>query len=179
MLAAIDASRDRPLSRLLFALGVRHVGAHAAQVLARHFRTLDRLLAATEDELAGVHGIGRTTAAALAAFLGEPRNLELLDRLHRAGVNTEEAVERAEQTTLEGLTFVVTGTHTLSRKEITSLIERHGGRVTGSVSRTTDYLVAGESPGSKLDRARELGVRVITEPELLALVSAGGEGAGA
>jgi DNA ligase (NAD+) len=177
LLAAIDVSRTRPLSRLLFALGVRHVGAHAAQVLARHFRTLDRLQEATDADLARVHGIGATTATALAAFLAEPRNRQLLDRLRAAGVTTEEPVERAEQSTLEGLTFVVTGTHSLSRKELTELIERHGGRVTGSVSRTTDYLVAGESPGSKLERARELGVRTITEPELLALAGAGEQGA--
>jgi DNA ligase (NAD+) len=179
LLNAIDASRTRPLSRLLFGLGVRHVGAHAAQVLARHFGTMDRLLAGSEEEFARVHGIGSTTATALAAFLAEPRNRELLARLDAAGVNMTEPVERAEQTTLDGLTFVVTGTHSLSRKQITSLIERHGGRVTGSVSRTTDYLVAGENPGSKLDRARELGVRAITEPELLALVGASGQGAGA
>jgi DNA ligase (NAD+) len=179
LLQAIEASRSRPLSRLLFALGVRHVGVHAAQVLARHFRTLDGLLGTSEAEFANVHGIGGTTAAALAGFLGEGRNRELLDRLRAAGLDLEEPVERAEQRTLEGLTFVVTGMHSLSRKELTSLIERHGGRVTGSVSRTTDYLVAGESPGSKLDRARELGVRAITERELLALVGAGEQGAGA
>ena len=176
---AIAAARNRPLSRLLYALGVRHVGQHAAQVLAREFQTLDALLAATEDEFAAVHGIGRTTAAALATFLAEPRNRALLDRLRAAGVNTEEPVERAEQSTVQGLTFVITGTHARSRKELTSLIERHGGRVTGSVSRTTDFLVAGESPGSKLDRARELGVRTIDERELLALVGAGVEGADA
>jgi len=174
--SAIADSRGRTLSRLLYALGVRHVGAHAAQVLARHCRTLDRLLATGEDEFAAVHGIGRTTAAAVAEFLAEPRNRLLLERLRAAGVNTEEPVERAEQSTLEGLTFVVTGTHTLSRKEITFVIERHGGRVSGSVSRSTDYLVAGENPGSKLERARALGVRVIEERELLALVGAEPEG---
>ena len=179
LVAAIDAARARPLSRLLFALGVRHVGSHAAQVLARHFRTLDALLAATAEDFAAVHGIGRTTAAALAAFLAEPRNRELLDRLRAAGLNLEEGVERAERSALQGLTFVVTGTHTVSRKELTGLIERHGGRVTGSVSRTTDYLLAGESPGSKLERARELGVRTINEQELLALLGASEQGVGA
>ena len=176
---AIEASRARPLSRLLFALGVRHVGEHAAQLLARQFGNLDALLAASAEDFASVHGIGQTTAAALAAFLAEPRNRELLERLQAADVNREEPVERAEQSTLQGLTFVITGTHALSRKELTALIERHGGRVTGSVSRTTDYLVAGENPGSKLDRARELGVKTINERELLALVGASDEGAGA
>lgn len=179
LIAAIDAARERPLSRLLFGLGVRHVGAHAAGVLARHFRTLDALLEAGADDFASVHGIGGTTAAALAAFLAEPRNRELLGRLRAAGVNVEEGVERTERSELLGLTFVVTGTHSLSRKELTGLIERHGGRVTGSVSRTTDYLVAGENPGSKLERARELGVRTIDERELLALLGAGEQGVGA
>jgi DNA ligase (NAD+) len=170
LVAAIDASRALPLSRLLFALGVRHVGQHAAQVLAREFRSIDALLAASAQELAAVHGIGATTASALAAFLAEPRNQALLERLRAAGLTMTEPVERAERTTLAGRTFVVTGTHGMSRKELTSLIERYGGRVSGSVSKSTHYLVAGESPGSKLDRARELGVDVIDEAGLLALI---------
>lgn len=171
LLASIEASKQRPLSRVLYALGARHVGQHAAQILARHFVTMDALLAASEDEFAAVHGIGATTAEALAAFLAEPRNRQLIERLRAAGLTLEEPVERAESASLSGLTFVVTGTHTMSRKEITSFIERHGGRVTGSVSKTTSYLVAGESPGSKLERAKELGVPVLDEPGLLALAA--------
>ncbi|HEU5208594.1 MAG TPA: NAD-dependent DNA ligase LigA [Longimicrobiales bacterium] len=171
LLASIEASRQRPLSNLLFALGIRHVGQHAAQVLAKRFVTMDALATATEEEIAAVHGIGATTAEALAAFLAEPRNRELIARLREAGLRMDEPVERAESTSLAGKTFVVTGTHRLSRKEITGLIERHGGRVTGSVSKATDYLVAGESPGSKLDRAQELGVEVIDEDGLLALAA--------
>jgi DNA ligase (NAD+) len=171
LIAAIAASRSHPLSRLLFALGIRHVGQHAAQVLAREFGTLDRLLAAGVEELVAVHGIGSTTATALAAFLAEPRNQALLDRLRDHGLNTTEPVQRAERTTLAGLTFVVTGTHGMSRKELTSVIERHGGRVAGSVSKNTSYLVAGENPGSKLDRARTLGVTIIDEHGLLALAA--------
>ncbi|HSJ13667.1 MAG TPA: NAD-dependent DNA ligase LigA [Longimicrobiales bacterium] len=171
LLAAIAAARAQPLSRLLFALGIRHVGAHAAQVLARAFRSTDLLLQASEPELAAVHGIGQTTAAAVHAFLHEPHNCALLERLAAAGVNQEEPVERAERTTLQGLTFVITGTHTASRKELSSLIERHGGRVAGSVSGATDYLLAGDSPGSKLGRARELGVRVLDESGLHELIS--------
>jgi DNA ligase (NAD+) len=121
------------------------------------------------ETMAAVHGIGATTAEAVGAFMAEPHNRDLIARLAAAGLNMEEPVERAEHSTLAGRTFVVTGTHGMSRKEITSLIERHGGRVTGSVSRSTDYLVAGDSPGSKLDRAKELGVRIIDEQELLAL----------
>jgi DNA ligase (NAD+) len=170
LLRAIDASRRQPLSRLLFALGIRHVGQHAAQIVARAFEHMDRLLQAELPRIAELHGIGTTTAAALHTFLAEPRNRELIDRLKAAGVRMDEPVEKAEHSTLAGRTFVITGTHTRSRKEITTLIERHGGRVAGSVSRSTDYLVAGESPGSKLDRARELGVKVIDEHELLGMI---------
>jgi DNA ligase (NAD+) len=173
LVESIAASKERPLSRLLFGLGIRHVGVHAAQVLAREFRTMRALMEAEVEALAGVHGIGRTTAEAVGAFMAEPKNRALIERLATAGLQLEEPVERAEHSTLAGRTFVVTGTHGMSRKEITSLIERHGGRVTGGVSRSTDFLVAGESPGSKLDRARELGVRIIDEQELLALAESG------
>lgn len=166
LLAAIDESRQQPLSRLLFALGIRHIGAHAAQVLARHFRSLDRLLAADEQEIAAVHGIGDTTAAAMSAFFEDENNRALLDRLREVGLTLEEPVERAEHASLEGKTFVITGTHPSSRTELTDVVERHGGRVTGGVSRATNYVVAGEHPGSKLDRARELGVTVVDETEL-------------
>ena len=172
LLASIEASMQRPLSHLLYALGIRHVGQHAAQVIAKRFVTMDALAAASEEQIAAVHGIGATTAEALAAFLAEPRNQALIGRLREAGLRMDEPVERADSASLEGKTFVVTGTHRMSRKEITGFIERHGGRVTGSVSKATDYLVAGESPGSKLDRARELGVVVIDEDALVALAAA-------
>jgi DNA ligase (NAD+) len=173
LLQSLATSRERPLSRLLFGLGIRHVGVHAAQVLAREFRTMDALMDAEVAALAAVHGIGATTAEAVGAYMAEPRNRQLIERLAAAGLRMEEPVERAEHSTLAGHTFVVTGTHAMSRKEITSLIERHGGRVTGGVSRSTDFLVAGESPGSKLDRATELGIRIIDEQELLALAASG------
>lgn len=171
LVASIEASKTLPLSRLLFALGIRHVGSSAAQLLARRFETMDGLMAATTDEIAAVHGIGETTAAAVTGFFGESRNRQLIERLREAGLTLSEPVERAERTSLAGLTFVVTGTHSVSRKDMTSFIERHGGRVTGSVSKSTDYVVAGESPGSKLDRANELGVNVIDETALRELAA--------
>lgn len=173
LVQAIATSRERPLSRLLYALGIRHVGVHAAQILAREFGSIDALLSADIAAIAGLHGIGATTAEAVGAFMEEPKNRALIERLRAAGVQMVEPVERAEHSTLAGRTFVITGTHQMNRKEITALIERHGGRVTGSVSRSTDFLVAGESPGSKLDRARELDVKVIDEHELLALAASG------
>jgi DNA ligase (NAD+) len=178
LVEAIGDSRGLPLSRLLFALGIRHVGATAAQLLARRFGTMQALIEAGIEEYAAVHGIGETTAAALGAYLGEPKNRALLERLAAAGVTMAEPIEQEADRPFAELAFVVTGTlPTLSRKEATEFIERRGGRVTGSVSRATNYLVAGESPGSKLDRARELNVPVLDEGELLALATAR-EGAG-
>jgi DNA ligase (NAD+) len=173
LVEAIDNSRALPLSRLLFALGIRHVGATAAQLLARRFLTMDAFLETDAAAFAAVHGIGETTAAALAAYLGEPRNRALLERLAAARLTLSEPIEQEEEQPFAGLTFVVTGTlPTLSRKEAAAFIERRGGRVTGSVSRATNYLVAGESPGSKLERARELNVPILDEAELLALAAA-------
>jgi DNA ligase (NAD+) len=171
LLARIAESKTRPLSRLLFALGIRHVGTHAAQLLARHYGSLQVLVQANADDYATVHGIGGTTAAALAAFMAEPHNQQLLDRLQEAGVNTTEPVEQSGTQSLRGKTFVITGTHPTPRKELVALIERHGGRITGSVSRTTDYVLLGDDAGSKADRARELGVATINETQLHELVT--------
>ena len=168
LLRSIDESRKRPLSRLVYGLGIRHVGQHAAEILAREFHTMDALLAVDVDRLGAVHGIGGTTAEAVVAWFAEPRNRALVEKLRDAGLRMDEPIERAERQPFAGLTFVITGTlPSLSRKDATDLIERHGGRVTGSVSRNTDYLVVGDDAGSKLARARELGVAVLTEPELI------------
>jgi DNA ligase (NAD+) len=173
LLESIEASRTQPLSRLLFALGIRHVGSHAAGLIARHYGSMAALREAGAEEIAALHGIGDTTASALAAFLDEPRNRELLDRLAEAGLTLEEPVVRAESQAFAGLTFVITGTlPTLSRKDAKRFIEERGGRVTGSVSGNTDYLVVGEDPGSKVDRARDLDVPRISEAELQALPEA-------
>jgi DNA ligase (NAD+) len=173
LLRSIEASRSQPLSRLLFALGIRHVGVHAAQLIARANPSMDALLAAGEEQIAAIHGIGTTTAAALAAYLRDPSNRALIERLRQAGVNLTEPVQRAPNQSLAGLTFVVTGTlPTLSRPEAKAFIEERGGRVAGTVSRKTDYLVVGEDPGSKLDRGRELGVPELTEAQLLELAEA-------
>jgi DNA ligase (NAD+) len=173
LVASIEASKDRPLSRLLYALGIRHVGSQAARLIAQKFVTMESLIMATKDDIAAVHGIGSATAEALAGFLDEPRNIALLERLVAAGINMTEPVERAEHVTLNDMTFVITGTHPTSRKELTDFITRHGGRVTGTVSKSTSYLVAGDDPGSKLDRARELSVTVIDEATLLELAATG------
>ncbi len=173
LLDSIEAARQRPLARLLYALGIRHVGTHAAQLIAREFGTMDALLDADAAAIAGIHGIGETTAAALTAFLEEPRNRALIDRLRDAGLNVTEPVQRAERQPFAGLTFVITGTlPRFSRKEAKAFIEERGGRVSGSVSGSTDYIVVGDDPGSKLDRARELDVTVLDEQALRELSDA-------
>jgi DNA ligase (NAD+) len=168
LLGGIAASRDRGLARVLFALGVRHVGAGAAELLARAFGSIDRLLEADANQFAAVHGIGGTTAEALAAYLTEPRNREIVEKLRRAGVRLDEAQAAPAEGPLSGLCVVLTGTlPSLSRKEATQLVENAGGRIAGSVTRKTDLVVAGAEPGSKLDRAQELGIPVLSEEDLL------------
>lgn len=173
LLDGIEGSRQQGLARVLFGLGVRHVGEIAAQTLARHFGTMERLMGASTEEIEAVHTIGHTMAAALHAWMAEPRNQEVVRKLAAAGVKmTEERAEPA-QGPFTGRAFVITGTHpTMSRAQLEEFIQARGGRVTGSVTKKTDYLVVGEDAGSKLAKAQELGVRQLSEAELLALPAA-------
>ncbi len=170
LLAAIERSKRRPLSRLLYALGIRHVGEHIAKVLARQFGSLEALAAVTREELMAVHEIGPQVADSVVNFFASPRNREILARLQAAGVAPPPAARRAGGP-LSGKTFVFTGSlpH-LSRKEAQEMAERLGARAAGSVSKKTDFVVAGEEAGSKLERARELGLTVLDEEGFLALV---------
>jgi len=168
LVQAIAASKERPLSLLLFGLGIRHVGYTVAQLLARRFGSMDALMKATEAGINDVPGIGSAIAEAVVHFFGESRNRELIERLRRAGLQFTEPTAVAEGGPLAGKTYVLTGTlPTLSRADATQLIERAGGRVIGSVSKKTDAVVAGEDPGSKLEKAKALGVEVIGEEELV------------
>jgi DNA ligase (NAD+) len=167
LIAGIDASKERGLARVLFALGVRHVGQAAAELIARAFGTIDRLIGADREEIAAVHGIGETTARALTTYLGEPHNRQVIEKLRQAGVHLYESTAGPSEGSLSGLCFVITGTlPRLSRKEATELIQAAGGRVTGSVTRKTDFVVVGDEAGSKLERARELGIPTLSEQEL-------------
>ncbi len=168
LVQAIQASKQRPLSSLLFALGIRHVGKTVAQVLARRFGTLEALRRASQEEIEHVPGVGPAIAAAVAEFFANPNNRKLVARLERAGLNLAEPHAGPAGGPLAGQTYVLTGTlPTLSRQQATALIERAGGRVSESVSRKTTALVAGADAGSKLAKARELGIEVIDEAELL------------
>jgi len=161
---AIDATRQRSLSRLLYALGIRHVGRHTAEVLARRFRSMEALASATVEELSATPEIGPTIAASVRAFFDEPRNLELIEELREAGLRMEEEAEEEGPRPLEGLTFVLTGgLDSMTREEARAAIEERGGKVAGSVSSRTDYVVVGKDPGSKLEKARQLGVKTLDE----------------
>ncbi|RMF37520.1 MAG: NAD-dependent DNA ligase LigA, partial [Chloroflexi bacterium] len=172
LLAAIEASKDRPLERLLTGLGIRYVGGVVAEILARHFGSVDALAQASQEELEQIEGIGPRIAQAVVQWFRRPRHREIIEKLRRAGVRltAERPVEEGPKP-LEGFTFVITGTLSRPRDEIAALIERHGGRVTGSVSRRTSYLIVGESPGgTKYRRAQELGIPMIGEAELMAML---------
>jgi DNA ligase (NAD+) len=168
LVAAIEASKTQPLSRLLHALGIRHVGSIAAQLLASHFGTMDALMKATADDILEVRGIGATIANGVVAYFSDAAGRALIEKLRAGGVNLTEPRAVVAGGPLSGKTVVITGTlPTLSRTKATAIIEAAGGRVTGSVSKSTDFLVAGEEAGSKLDKAKSLGVDVIDEAELL------------
>ncbi len=172
LLAQIEASKRAGLARLIYALGIRHVGERTAQILADHYTSMERLAAATSEELAAIYEIGEVVAAAIVDWFKQPRNRSLLKRLAEAGLSME--VERSDRQQVarvfEGKQFVLTGTlPNMKREEAKAFIEERGGRVTGSVSKKTDYVVAGAEAGSKLLRAQELGIQIIDQAQLLAL----------
>jgi DNA ligase (NAD+) len=172
LVAAIAASKQRPLSSLLFGLGIRHVGKTVAQLLARRYRTMAALAESPVSQVGSVPGIGPTIAEAIAEFFGNQENRALLDRLEQAGLNLTEPNVAEVGTALTGKSFVITGTlPTLSRAAATELVEQAGGRVTGTVSKKTDAIVAGADAGGKLEKARALGVEIIDEAELLRRVA--------
>ena len=167
LVAAIAISKQQPLSRLLFGLGIRHVGAQAAQLLARHFGSIDAIIAATTGQLGTVRGIGDIIAQSVADYVVDNTSRALIERLRERGLNLSEPRAVTADGPLSGATVVITGTLPgLSRGEATALVEQAGGRVTSSVSRKTSFVVAGDEAGTKMDKAVELGVPVIDEKEL-------------
>ncbi|KIH77941.1 DNA ligase (NAD+) [Geoalkalibacter ferrihydriticus] len=170
LLSAIAASRRRPLARFIFALGMRHIGEHVAKVLARRFGTLEALRQAQREDLLAVHEVGPQVADSVLGFFADPHNQAMLNRLRDLGVEPVEEEERQE-TSLQGQTFVFTGALTrMTRKEAEELVERHGGRASGSVSGKTSFVVSGEEAGSKLDKARRLGVPILSEEGFLEML---------
>ena len=168
LVSAIAASKEQPLSRFLFALGIRHVGEEAARALARHFGTLDALAEAPVDAIEAVRGIGPTIAASVHDWFADRWSRKLIGRLREAGLNMTEPAAPAASGALRGAVVVLTGTlPTLSRADATQVVEAAGGKVTSSVSKSTTFVVAGTDAGTKLDKARALGVEVIDEEGLL------------
>lgn len=170
LVAAIGRSKSAGLERLIYALGIRNIGEVAAAAMAARFGTLERCLTATYDELCGIEDFGDVTAQCVLNFFSHPQNIELCRRLTEAGLVTSATAKKADDS-LGGMTFVLTGTlPTMTRDEASALIKEHGGKVSGSVSKKTTYVVAGEEAGSKLTKARDLGVNVIDEAALLAML---------
>ena len=171
LLDAIEASKQKPLSRLLFALGIAFVGAKTAEILADRFRTLDALKNASLEELQGVREVGEIVSKSIYDFFRNPRAQEQIERLRAAGLNFTQPKKELAGNILEGKTLVFTGElKTMSRTEAELLAKEYGGKASGSVSKKTSYVVAGEAAGSKLKKAQELGVPVLSEDEFLTLI---------
>jgi len=172
ILASLERARSTTLERFIYALGIRHVGESTARDLARHFGSLDAVMEASEDELLQVPDVGPVVAASIARFFAELHNREVVEQLRAAGVHWPEGKrQQRAAAALAGKTIVLTGTlpH-WTRDEARERIEAAGGKVSGSVSKKTDYVVAGDEAGSKLDKARELGVPVIDEAQLKSML---------
>lgn len=168
LVEAIERSKQNDLSRLLFALGIRHIGQKAAKLLSEHFGDIDSIIAASEEGIAEIDGFGGIMAKSAAEFFSMTQTADLIERLKAAGVNMKSLKEKSDDQRFAGLTFVLTGTlPTLSRKEATEIIENLGGKASSSVSKKTSYVVAGEEAGSKLQKATDLGIPVITQDDLL------------
>lgn len=169
LLGGIEESKQKPFHRVLFALGIRHVGAGVAQVLAEHFTSIDDLRKASQEELESIYEIGPKIAESIVHFFRDRRNIEIMERLRKAGVKL--TAEKKQTGPLSGKTFVLTGTlSSMTRDEAKALIEAAGGKIASSVSKNVDYLVVGEQAGSKLDKAKKLGITLWDEEKFLSLV---------
>jgi DNA ligase (NAD+) len=172
LLAEIEGSKKNSLSRLIYALGMRFVGERTGQLLAEHFSSLEELATADEEQLVAVNEVGPKVAAAIVEFFSEPANRQLIKKLHKAGVHPTAEKREVKSDKLAGKSFVFTGgLANRSREEAGELVQQHGGKVSGSVSKKTDYVVVGTDPGSKYDKAKELGVPVLTESEFEKLLA--------
>ncbi len=171
LLAAIEESKQQDLSRLIYALGIRQVGAKTGKVLASHFGTMDALMAATAEELTQVSDVGEVTARSIASWFDQPQSVHMLQRLREAGVNFE-STKTVTDARFAGMTFVLTGAlQMFTRDAATEIIEHFGGKAAGSVSKKTTYVVVGENAGSKERKARELGIPILTEEEFAAMLA--------
>jgi DNA ligase (NAD+) len=168
LLKGIEESKSRPFHKVLFALGIRYVGSGAAKKLADHFRSIDNLMAASEEDIESVHEIGKSISQSVKKFFSDEHNIDIINRLKEHGLNFESQALVNKNSFFNNKTFVITGTlQSFSREEASEKIQALGGKVTSSVSKKTDYLIAGENAGSKLTKAESLGVKIMKEEELL------------
>jgi DNA ligase (NAD+) len=171
LLSAIEESKKQPFSKVLFALGIRYVGSGAAKKLASHFNSIDELINASEEEISEIHEIGKSISNSVKTFFSKKENLEIIKKLKSAGLIFTSEKKQFSSDALLGKSFVLTGSlSAFSREEAGDRIISFGGKVTSSVSKNTDYVVAGEKPGSKLDKAKSLGVKILNETEFIELL---------
>ena len=171
LLNAIEKSKAQPFSKVLFALGIRYVGAGAAQKITDHFNVIDDIIAASDEEISSVYEIGPSISKSIKQFFSDKHNLKLIEELKKAGLNFNSEKREIIQSAITGKTFVLTGTlSTFSRDEAGARIIALGGKVASSVSKNTDFVVAGEKAGSKLSKAESLGVKVLDESAFLELL---------
>ncbi|KAF0152969.1 MAG: DNA ligase NAD-dependent [Ignavibacteria bacterium] len=171
LIEAIEKSKQKPFDKVLFALGIRYVGSGAAKKLADHFLSLDALVDSTEVKIEEIHEIGPSISKSVKRFFCDKHNIKLIEKLKAAGINFALEPKKLKSVSLAGKTFVLTGTlASMSREEAKAKVQEHGGLVTSSVSKNTDYVVVGESPGSKFEKAQKLGVKILTEEELIKMI---------
>ncbi|MFN4226814.1 MAG: NAD-dependent DNA ligase LigA [Candidatus Ratteibacteria bacterium] len=171
LLEAIEKSKTRPFANLIYALGIRYIGVHASEILADEFNSIDEIKNATIERLSSIPEIGPTMAESIVEFFSNEENLKVIEKLRKAGVKMEKEKKEERKDVLSGLTFVITGTlENYSRDQIQDYIKKLGGKVTNSVSKKTDYLICGREPGSKLQKAQQLGIKIISEEEFEQLV---------
>lgn len=172
LINSLNNSKANPLYRLIFGLGIRHIGEKAAKILAKHFKSLDALISATSEEISKLNDIGLIMAESVCEYFAEPQNLHLIERLRAAGINMfDNLSEEKTDERFSGKTFVLTGTLSkFTRNEASDIIEKLGGKTSSSVSKKTDYVLAGEEAGSKLTKAQALGVKIITEEEFMEMI---------
>ena len=171
LINAINNSKSNPLYRLIFALGIRHIGEKAAKILAKKYKTLDALMNASLEELTQINDIGETMAKSITDYFSDEKNIKLIDELKMLGINTKDEDDNSIDERFLNKTFVLTGSlSSFTRNEASEIIEKYGGKTSSSVSAKTDYVLAGEEAGSKLTKAQALGVKIITEDEFKIMI---------
>ncbi len=171
LIAALERSKNPPLNKFIYALGIRNVGEHIAKILAREFGSIDKIITSTVEDLTNIHEIGPEIATSIIQFFHEPKNKEVMDKFHRAGVIPQETAVIVKDSTLQGKSFVFTGTmESMPRSTAKAIVEQLGGLVHSSTTGKTTYVVVGREPGSKLDKARSLGITILDEEEFLKLI---------